>query len=193
MENQDFPIVGQRDERVREEPALPEPHAPARRSFLGALIGVGAAGVSALLAVPLARFALYPVLAKTSEVSWSDLGALAEFSSITTPIRRTLQIEQRDGWRKIVSEKAVYIVKGANGPRVLSSVCPHLGCTVAWHESRGKFISPCHNGIFAPDGSLISGPPRRAMDELPVKVEKGRLFVQYRYFRSLVATKEIVA
>ena len=45
-----------------------------RRSFLGALLGVGTAGVGVLLSVPLVRFALHPVLGKTTETSLSDLG-----------------------------------------------------------------------------------------------------------------------
>src|SRR5262249_24077478 len=102
---------------------------PDRRSFLGVLIGVGAAGVGALLSIPLVRFALHPILAKTTETEWSDLGAADEFASLTAPMKRLIKIEQRDGWRRIISEKSVYVTKGANGQlRVLSSICPHLGC-----------------------------------------------------------------
>lgn len=168
-----------------------EPEVAERRSFLGVLLGVGTVGVGALLAVPLARFALHPTRAKTTETEWSDLGPTEEFTSVTTPIKRLVTIEQRDGWRKTVAEKSVYIVKDAGGKvRVLSAVCPHLGCTVAWNEAKGQFVSPCHNGLFAPDGTLIAGPPRRSLDELESKVEDGRLKVHYQFFRQLVATKE---
>ncbi|MBL8168345.1 MAG: ubiquinol-cytochrome c reductase iron-sulfur subunit [Acidobacteria bacterium] len=165
-----------------------------RRSFLGVLMSVGTVGVGAALSVPLARFALHPTLAKTTETAWSDVGAEDEFSTIAEPAKRLINIEQRDGWRKVVSEKSVYVTKSADGRlRVLSSVCPHLGCTVAWNETKGQFISPCHNGVFAPDGALISGPPRRGLDELETKIEDGRLKVRYQYFRQLVATKEVIA
>lgn len=167
---------------------------PGRRSFLGVLLGVGAASVGAALSVPLVRFALHPTLARTTETVWSDLGLPDELAGITAPVKRVITVEQRDGWRKVVSEKSVYVTKSADGRlRVLSSVCPHLGCTVAWNEARGQFVSPCHNGVFAPDGALISGPPRRAMDELETKIEDGRLKVRYQYFRQLVATKEMIA
>jgi menaquinol-cytochrome c reductase iron-sulfur subunit len=167
--------------------------APGRRSFLGVLLGVGTVGVGAVLSVPLVRFALHPTLAKTTETAWSDVGPADEFAGITAPVKRIITIEQRDGWRKTVAEKSVYVVKDAGGKvRVLSAVCPHLGCTVAWNETKGQFVSPCHNGMFTPEGTLVSGPPRRSMDELESKVEDGRLKARYQFFRQLVATKEVI-
>ena len=99
-----------------------------RRSFLGALLSVGGLFVGALLSVPLIRFALFPLLRRTTEVKESPVGALTEFSSLTEPVMRTIQIELVDGWRKAISEKAVYVTKDSQGRlRVLTSVCPHLG------------------------------------------------------------------
>jgi menaquinol-cytochrome c reductase iron-sulfur subunit len=106
-----------------------------RRSFLGALLSVGGFFVGALLSVPLIRFALFPLLRRTTEVKESPMGALTEFSSLTEPVMRTIQIELLDGWRKVLSEKAVYVTKDSQGRlRVLTSVCPHLGCTVPWNK-----------------------------------------------------------
>lgn len=165
-----------------------------RRSFLGVLIGVGTVGVGALLSIPLVRFALHPILAKTTETAWSDLGAADEFASLAMPMKRLIKVEQRDGWRKVISEKSVYVTKSADGQvRVLSSVCPHLGCSITWNDARTQFVCPCHVGVFAPDGALITGPPPRAMDELETKVEDGRLKVRYQYFRQLMPTKEVIA
>ena len=42
-----------------------------RRSFLGVLLGFGAVVVGAALSVPLLRFALHPLLTKTTEIGWS--------------------------------------------------------------------------------------------------------------------------
>lgn len=176
-----------------------------RRSFLGLLFGVGSVGVtalisigvasiSALLSVPIVRFMLHPLSAKTTETAWSEIGAAEEFSAITIPVKRLMTVEQRDGWRKVISEKSVYVTKGKDGQlRVLSAICTHLGCSVPWIEAKGQFICPCHNGVFAPDGALISGPPPRGLDELETKIEGGRLLVRYQYFRQLVPTKEVIA
>ena len=165
-----------------------------RRSFLGALLAMGTATVGAILSIPLARFTLDPLWRTTTQILWSDAGPAKDFAAITTPVKVQITIEQRDGWRKVLSDKAIYVVRGSDArPRVLSAVCPHLGCSIGWNEDKRQFICPCHNGVFAADGTLISGPPPRGMDELDATVEDGRLKVRYQYFRQLVPTKEVIA
>jgi len=164
-----------------------------RRSFLGVLVGIGSALVGALLAVPLIRFALFPLIRRTTDVKNYPLGPLSDFSSITEPVMRTIQIELVDGWRKAISEKAVYITKDQRGQlRVLTSVCPHLGCTVPWNKDRQQFVCPCHGGTFMPDGTRVSGPSLRGMDSLETSVEGGQLTVRFQYFRQLVSDKEVI-
>jgi quinol---cytochrome c reductase iron-sulfur subunit, bacillus type len=165
-----------------------------RRSFLGALLAMGTATVGAILSIPLARLTLDPLWRTTTQTLWSDAGPAKDFAAITAPTKVQITIEQRDGWRKVLSEKAIYVVKGSDArPRVLSAVCPHLGCSIGWNEDRRQFVCPCHNGTFAPDGTLLAGPPPRGMDELDAMVEDGRLKVRYQYFRQLVPTKEVIA
>jgi menaquinol-cytochrome c reductase iron-sulfur subunit len=164
-----------------------------RRSFLGMLLGLGSAFVGALLSVPLVRFTLFPLLSRTTELNSSPVGELSEFSSLTEPVMRTIQIEQVDGWRKTVSEEIVYVTKDSQGQlRVLSSICPHLGCTVPWNKKKNQFVCPCHGTSFAADGTRISGPSLRGMDTLETSVEQGQLQVQFQYFRQLVSDKEVI-
>ena len=54
----------------------------------------------------------------------------------------------------------------------LSAVCTHLGCNVHIHEE-GGFRCPCHDAYFAPDGEVVSGPPRRSLVRLETKIEAG--------------------
>jgi menaquinol-cytochrome c reductase iron-sulfur subunit len=165
-----------------------------RRSFLGVLLTAGTASVGALLAVPLFRFVLHPLLRITTPLSWSEVGPADEFSAAVSPIKKLITVEQRDGWRKIVSEKAVYVIKQADGQlTVLSSICPHLGCSVAWRAENNEFLCPCHGGRFAGDGKLLGGPPPRGLDRLESRVEEGTLKVHYQYFRQLVPDKEVIA
>jgi menaquinol-cytochrome c reductase iron-sulfur subunit len=167
---------------------------PNRRSFLTALLAAGSAAIGALLAVPLIRFTLHPVLARTTEKSWSDVGPVDDFQNIDSPVKKLVTIEQRDGWRKTVIEKPVYVVRNAKGNlAVLSAVCTHLGCTVPWVEEDRKFICPCHLGVFDADGKLLSGPPPRDMDRLETKIENGVLKTQYQFFRQLTRDKEELA
>jgi menaquinol-cytochrome c reductase iron-sulfur subunit len=165
-----------------------------RRSFLGALLGFGTVVMGAALSVPLIRFALHPLLAKTTDIGWSDVGPIDEFASLTSPVKRIIKVEQRDAWRKIVSEKPVYVLPGTNGNvRVLSPICPHLGCSIPWNESKQQFICPCHVAVFGKDGARISGPAPRSMDDIDSKVENGTLKVRYQYFRQLIPTKEVLS
>jgi menaquinol-cytochrome c reductase iron-sulfur subunit len=164
-----------------------------RSSFFGALLGVGSVFVSGLLSVPLIRFALFPLLRRTTEIRKSPVGAMNEFSMLTEPVMKTIQIEQVDGWRKVVSEKAVYVTKDAKGNlSVLTSVCPHLGCTVPWNKEKNQFICPCHGARFTQDGTRISGPSLRRMDTLETSVEDGQLLVRFQYFRQLAPNKEVI-
>jgi Rieske Fe-S protein len=134
------------------------------------------------------------VLAKTTEKSWSVVGHVDEFHSITAPVQKLVEIDQLDGWRRTVSQKPVYVVKDAAGQlAVLSAVCTHLGCTVPWIDKQNKFLCPCHQAIFDPDGKLIGGPAPRGMDVLPMKIEQGVLKVQYQFFRQLTRNKEVIA
>ncbi|RPE79776.1 FAD-dependent oxidoreductase [Vulcaniibacterium tengchongense] len=44
------------------------------------------------------------------------------------------------------------------GLTVLSPVCPHLKCHVAWNPEAGSWDCPCHGSRFRPDGSVLEGP-----------------------------------
>lgn len=165
-----------------------------RRSFLGVLLGFGSAVMGAALAVPLIRFALHPLLTTTTKIGWSDVGKLDEFTSLTAPVKKLIKVEQRDAWRRIVSEKAVYVMPPKDGViRVLSPICPHLGCSIPWSEEKQKFTCPCHGAVFAKDGARISGPSPRSMDDLETTIENGMVKVQYQYFRQLIPQKETLS
>lgn len=180
-------------EMWRKKFSAPEQPSDERRSFLGALLALGSVCVGGLLSVPLVRFALFPILRRTTEVEPSAVGPLSDFSTLSEPLARTIQTEQVDGWRKSVSEKTVYVTKDSQGRlSVLSSVCPHLGCTVPWVSDKNEFVCPCHGGTFAPDGSRVSGPPLRGMDSLETVVQDDQLLVRFQYFRQLVVDKEVV-
>lgn len=165
-----------------------------RRSFFGALLAIGAAGMGAFLAIPVLRYVLYPLYAKASGTEWSEVGEMSEFSGENSPIRKTISFARRDGWREVVSSQSVYITRSEKGHfEVLSAICPHLGCSVSWQKGQSEFVCPCHGGRFAADGQHISGPPPRSMDRLPTRVKDGKLQVRFEYFRSNVPNQEMLS
>jgi len=176
----------------KEEAAVKPP--AGRRSFLMAMFAISGSVVGALLAIPLFRFATFPLRKAESETAWSDVGLATDFASLTAPVAKTITLERRDAWQTTSSQTAVYVLPAKDGVlRVLSPVCPHLGCSVQWQDAQNKFICPCHSGSFTADGVRIAGPPPRSMDALEAKVEGGTLKVRYQYFRQLVSDKKPLA
>ena len=170
-----------------------QPVLTTRRSYLGWLMGLCGAGVGAALSVPIVRYVLYPLTAKTTETKWSDAGPASDFAPLSAPVQRQVTVEAVDGWTKTASDKVVYVTKAPSGQlEVLSAVCPHLGCSVQWVDSQHKFICPCHGATYSSDGAKLGGPAPRGMDSLESEIQNGRLLVRYQSFRQLVPTKEII-
>ncbi len=83
-----------------------------------------------------------------------------------------------DGVRLVqLPEGPVMLEKGENEVRAFSAICTHLGCTVQWHPEKKEFICPCHQGIYDFNGNVVSGPPPRPLEKLPVKLRDGQVFV----------------
>lgn len=72
----------------------------------------------------------------------------------------------------------VHVVHLADGFKVFSGICTHLGCLVKWEENKNRFYCPCHKGIFAPEGRVLSGPPPRPLDEYKVTIENELVFIE---------------
>jgi len=58
-----------------------------------------------------------------------------------------------------------------------SAVCTHLGCIVKWLTETGEFQCPCHGGRFGADGQVLSGPPPKPLEPLPVTVASDQVLV----------------
>jgi Rieske Fe-S protein len=147
-----------------------------RRSFLQLLpLGVFA-GVFASLGTAAFRF-LRPRLSAPSE-QWLDVATLSELSG-PQPIAKKVLAEHVSGWVITNEEHNVFVLPAKNN-QVLSPICPHEGCEVAWEQGRNRFSCPCHASFFTADGARISGPAPRGLDSLPTRVQDGKLQVQYR-------------
>jgi cytochrome b6-f complex iron-sulfur subunit len=49
-----------------------------------------------------------------------------------------------------------------------SAICTHLGCIVQWEENKQDFLCPCHAGRYDSTGKVLSGPPPRPLERLPL-------------------------
>ena len=67
--------------------------------------------------------------------------------------------------------------------RVLSDVCPHLGCRVHWVATENHFFCPCHMGVFDPEGKATAGPPAEAgqnLTQLKTRIADGKVFIMIK-------------
>ena len=146
-----------------------------RRSFLKLLPLEVLAGVFASVGGAAFRF-LRPRIAAATD-RWLDVASVSELTG-PQPLSRKIVAEEVAGWATTTAEHNVFVLPAKNN-QVLSAVCPHEGCEVAWEQSRNRFSCPCHESYFAADGSRISGPARRGLDPLPMRIQDGKLQVQY--------------
>jgi hypothetical protein len=102
--------------------------------FSLACLRQGAPQLVCCLRSPLICFTLHPVLARTTEKSWSDVGSINEFQNLEAPVKKLVTIEQRDGWRKTIAEKPVYSYARIN-PGLSSRVKPNS--SLPWRSPRG--------------------------------------------------------
>jgi len=147
-----------------------------RRGFGYAVIyGLGAS-IGAALAIPAALYLFLPP--KTGkQQSWVEAGDLSQLRP-GTPEEMTFRRTHADGW-KIYSEKGTaWVVKNADGKILaFSPTCTHLGCAYHWDTGKSEFVCPCHGSEFALDGTVLSGPAPRPLDQFEIKIENAHLWL----------------
>jgi cytochrome b6-f complex iron-sulfur subunit len=71
-----------------------------------------------------------------------------------------------------------YLVRLADGGFLaLYHRCTHLGCTVPYDQTQGKFICPCHSSEFDQQGAVQNPPAPRPLDLFPITIENGEIKV----------------
>ena len=154
-----------------------------RRSFFTRLILGAASLIGISLAVPLSVYVASPAL-KRRERRWLDAGPVSDLP-VDALTQRDLIMTVSDGYMEAAAVKGVWALRRAtNEITVFSPICTHLGCGFRWDGGEKKFKCPCHGSEFDPDGRVVGGPAPRPLDRLPVKIENGRLLVQYKEFKS---------
>jgi len=88
---------------------------------------------------------------------------------------KTVNFSYKRG-EQLISTRA-FIVQHKGRLFALSPVCSHLGCLVNWHRKKGQFLCPCHGGKYDIEGNVIAGPPPRPLTRLPMKLDKGKLYL----------------
>jgi menaquinol-cytochrome c reductase iron-sulfur subunit len=141
--------------------------------FFNAIVGV-------ILAVPIIRYLLSPVVLKSTKdnESWVSLGMMDQFPTGETRLAtyRNPIVSPSDG----ATADIPCWVRNLDGKnfQVFAINCMHLGCPVRWFPQSSLFMCPCHGGAYYQDGSRASGPPERGLFEHTYKIESGKLLIK---------------
>ncbi len=79
---------------------------------------------------------------------------------------------------RLGSDRVILLKDKDQKIRAMSARCTHEGCTVQFVKTDGIVWCACHNGKFALDGRVISGPPPRPLAAFAVEIDpKGAVTV----------------
>jgi quinol---cytochrome c reductase iron-sulfur subunit, bacillus type len=150
-----------------------------RRRMMGLTVqGAGAITVAAFT-LPALGFALGPLFSRVP-FDWQPIGAPSDFPS-DTYVTKVVTIVPGIG----ETGKSIAYVR-ARDPSIdkepedkynhfiaLSSRCAHLGCPVRFTPAAGRFICPCHGGVYDFRGIRTGGPPVRPLDRFYTRLNAG--------------------
>jgi cytochrome b6-f complex iron-sulfur subunit len=100
------------------------------------------------------------------------------------PTKKFVTVDIADwkfGSARVLQESGapILVLREAGGGFVaLSAICTHLGCIVQWHPEQRRILCPCHAGVFAADGRVVSGPPPRPLRVYPCEEVGGQLRIE---------------
>ena len=137
--------------------------------------------IALALAIPGLGFLLTPIFRKSAE-TWVQIGSLSKFIS-TKPQKAVFSYITEADYTRKEKKSFVWVRVNPNDKEdviVLSAVCTHTGCNVAWHPDVEKFICPCHEGTYNIHGEVIAGPPPRPLQNLPVRIDNDQVLIRFQ-------------
>ena len=143
--------------------------------------------VGIILAVPLIRYILSPVIRgrRPGYASWISLGSLDQFPAGQTRLA-TYRNPVRNDWDGETADIACWVRRVDRETfQVFAINCAHLWCPVRWFPQSGLFMCPCHGGVYYADGERASGPPPRGLFRCVWRVRDEMLEVQAPHYPTL--------
>jgi cytochrome b6-f complex iron-sulfur subunit len=74
----------------------------------------------------------------------------------------------------------VLVIRDPQSPDILhalNATCPHNQCEVEWQSSASQFVCPCHEGKFAPDGTVVASPPTSNLTAYRASIDGDQVMV----------------
>ena len=158
-----------------------------RRRMMGLTVNAAGAITAAAFTLPALGFAIGPLFSRVP-FEWQPIGPTTDFPNDTYVVK-VITIVPGIG----EAGKSIAYVRARN-PSIdaepedqynhfvaLSSRCMHLGCPVRFTAAAGRFICPCHGGVYDFRGIRTGGPPVRPLDRFYTRVRDGLVEIGPRY------------
>ncbi len=129
---------------------------------LGVAIAGATAALGAAAGYPVVRFLDFK---ERGAAELAEVGRAEDFPSGTS---KTV----------LLGDRPALVIRLANGEfRAFVALCSHLQCVVGYSAEHNRIECPCHRGIYAIDGKVVSGPPPQPLTELKVETRDGVVVV----------------
>jgi len=135
-----------------------------RRGFIKLIYGLlGALGLGAFAGPALAFF-------------WP--AKLEEVPSEPVPVGPAADLKVGDSRTIGYGRYPALVLNTPAGVRAYTAVCTHFACLVKYDSVKDEIACPCHAGFFrSSDGSVVSGPPPKALKTLPWFIKDDILYI----------------
>ena len=140
-----------------------------RRRFHERVILLLSSLMAAALALPAAAYLLLPTRSK-KQSGWAEAGNVADLPK-DKPTELVFQRKRTEGWKTAYERSTAWVVRTDDEVVAFMPSCTHLGCGYHWDKAKEGFVCPCHESLFAMDGSVVAGPAPRPLDRYQVRVE----------------------
>jgi Rieske Fe-S protein len=108
---------------------------------------------------------LYPV------IRFMNPPAVPEASVNEVVAGKTQEFKPNSGRIVKFGNRPVLLVRSGDAEwKAFSAVCTHLNCTVQYQEQTRQIWCACHNGLYDLNGSVVSGPPPKPLEEYAVRL-----------------------
>ncbi len=131
-----------------------QPEQPGRRRLLGFLVGSGVMASLVSFVYPILRFVLPP---QSGELDADTIAAKANELAVNSA--KVFRMGNKPGLLVHMSD---------GNYRAFSAVCTHLNCTVQYRQREHDIWCACHNGVYNLQGSVVSGPPPKPLEQFDV-------------------------
>jgi menaquinol-cytochrome c reductase iron-sulfur subunit len=171
----------------RDMPGAFEGETVTRRRFMNLSVNAAGGITAAAFTLPALGFAIGPLFSRVP-FDWQPIGPPSDFQK-DTYVTKVITIVPGVG----ETGKSIAYVRARN-PTIdtekadqynqfvaLSSRCMHLGCPVRFTAAAGRFICPCHGGVYDFRGMRTGGPPVRPLDRFYTRVKNGVVEIGPRY------------